>query len=84
MRRTKIASVTGLWNAVPVVAPALLPVAVLGPPMMRPMLPPHATLFTLLRIDADCDPIPRIPTVVQVIAVSRVVHIHIVVFVPVV
>ena len=58
--RTKVAIVTVLWNAVPVVATALLPVAVLGLPVMCAMLLPGATLFAflpvllLLRLHPDC------------------------------
>jgi len=38
----------------------------------------------LVHVDGDCDPIPGMPSVVQVIAVLEVNDIHIIVFVPVV
>ncbi|HXQ25701.1 MAG TPA: hypothetical protein VN822_04770, partial [Candidatus Acidoferrales bacterium] len=45
---TKVATVTVIWNAVAVVAAALLPVAVLGLPVVCPMLLPDSLLFVCL------------------------------------
>ena len=45
---TEVPTITVLWNAVAVVATALLPVAVLGLPVMCAMLLPHLPLLTLL------------------------------------
>ena len=50
MGRTKIASVVVLRNAVPIVAAALLPVAVLRLPVRCAALLPDATLFGLLPV----------------------------------
>ncbi len=50
MRWTKIATITVLRNPVAVVAPSLLPVAVLGLPVMRATLLPDAPLFGLLPV----------------------------------
>src|ERR1039457_1879120 len=41
-----------------------------------------SALEPLVHVDGDCDSIPRIPTVVQVIAVPRVVDIYIIVVIP--
>src|SRR5579872_1123037 len=46
--RTKVATIAVIWNAVAVVAAALLPVAVFGLKIMCPMLLPHLPLLTLL------------------------------------
>jgi len=46
--RTKVAAVTVLGNAVSVVAAALLPIAVLGLPVMCAMLLPNGPLFAWL------------------------------------
>ena len=48
MIRTKAQTITGLWNAVAIVAATLLPIAVLGLPVMCSMLLPHLPLLTLL------------------------------------
>ena len=45
---TEMLTITILWNPVAVVATALLPVAMLGLPVMRAMLLPHLPLLTLL------------------------------------
>ncbi|MFZ3201804.1 MAG: hypothetical protein WA175_11720 [Candidatus Acidiferrales bacterium] len=50
MIRTKVATVTVLRNAVAIVAAALLPIAVLGLPVMRTMLLPNGPLFAWLSI----------------------------------
>ena len=46
--RTKVATETVIWNAVAVVAAALLPGAVLGLPARCAMLLPGGLLFALL------------------------------------
>src|ERR1035438_9487513 len=46
--RTKVATITVIWNAVAVVAATLLPVAVLGLPVMCAMLLPHLPVLSLL------------------------------------
>jgi len=48
--RTKVATVTVLRNAVAIVAAALVPIAVLGLPVMRAMLLPNGPLFAWLSI----------------------------------
>ena len=45
---TKVLTITVLWNPVTVVPTALLPVAMLGLPVMCAMLLPHLPLLTLL------------------------------------
>ena len=75
------------WNAVAVIAPALLPVAVLGLPVLRAIILPHAQLNPVLRIvyvDADRNSILRIPAIVQIVSVIGVINVHIIVFIPVV
>jgi hypothetical protein len=42
---TKVAAVTVLGNAVAIVAAALLPISVLGLPVMRAMVLPNGPLF---------------------------------------
>ena len=46
--RTKVATITVIWNTVAVVAAALLPVTVLGLPVTCAMLLPHLPLLTWL------------------------------------
>ena len=87
MIRTKVTTIAVLGNPVAVVAAALLPVAVLILPVVRAVLLPRDSPSTILPtayVDADRDAIPRIPSVVEVIAAPVVVDIHIVVCVPVV
>jgi hypothetical protein len=84
---TKVPTITALGNLVAVVAAALLPVAMLRVPVVCAMLLPHDYPLTILPpvyVDADCDPVPRIPAVVQVIATTVIVDIHIVVRIPIV
>ena len=50
MTRTEVAVVAVLWNAVSVIAAALLPVTVLGLPVMCSMLLLSATLFGFLPV----------------------------------
>jgi hypothetical protein len=48
--RTKVAVVAVLWNAVAVVVAALLPVAVLGLPVMRAMFLPDSPVFAFVPV----------------------------------
>ncbi len=50
MVRTKVAAVTVLGNAIASVATALLPITVLGLPVMRAMVLPNGLLFAWLPV----------------------------------
>ncbi len=88
MVRTKISAIAVLWNPIAVVTTTFLPVTMLGLPVACAMVLPRASPSAILRyvayIDADCDSIPRIAPVVQIISVPGVVDINVVVRVPVV
>ncbi len=87
VRRAKVVMVMVRRETVAVVAAALLPVAVLGLPVLCAIISPHTQLDAVLHIvyvNADCDSILGIPAVVQIIPVPGVVDVHIIVFVPIV
>jgi hypothetical protein len=83
----KVAAKSIVRNPIAVVASALLPTAVLIVPPACAVLHPHAPPVTRLhevQVDADGYAVLRIPAVIHVIAVSGIVDVYIIVFVPVV
>ena len=86
MIRSKVFAITELGNPVTDVAAAFPPVPMLRPPIVCPMFIPDArelNATSSIQVDADCYPVVWISAIVQVIAVTGVVNIHIIVLVPV-
>ncbi len=86
MLRSKVFAITELRDPVTDVAAAFPPVPMLRPPIVCAMFIPDARELNApspIQVDADGNSVLRIPTIVQVIAVTGVVNVHIIVLIPV-